>query len=110
MTNPSPLATRYTPGQYSGMGATAAVNPATGGPGVPIGTGPYRGFGSMEELTAAQLKTRRSVDDKIRYGRPVSEEERLYAMRIGAISGGAPNPNPTIIRQESGSIFPADPR
>jgi hypothetical protein len=57
-----------------GGSGVAAVDPSTGGKNVP------RKF-TDEEV----LQVRRRIDNKERYGEPVSDEEKAFARKIGAI-------------------------
>jgi|694.fasta_scaffold52742_2 hypothetical protein len=57
-----------------GGSSVAAVDPSTGGKNVP------RKFTDKEVL-----QVRRQIDNKLRYGQPVSDEEKAFARKIGAI-------------------------
>lgn len=77
--NPRP--TVYVPGQYASQpnsnpgGFSAATDPSARGPNP----------NSEDERRKRQLMVRRRIDDKIRYGQPVSDQEMAEARRIGAV-------------------------
>lgn len=89
----NPSIPRYTPGQYAGMGPTIAAY-------APQSQTTY----SEDQLRRDQLRLRRQIDDKVRYGRPVSDQEMAEARRIGAVSGGAPAPNYQVSPQAASGI------
>lgn len=77
--NPRPIT--YVPGQYASQprsnpgGFSAATDPSARGP------VSY----TEEERRKQQLALRRRIDDKVRYGQPVSDQEMAEARRIGAV-------------------------
>lgn len=77
--NPKPIV--YVPGQYASQpnsnpgGFSAATDPSARGP------IPY----TEDERRKQQLMLRRRIDDKVRYGQPVSDQEMAEARRIGAV-------------------------
>jgi hypothetical protein len=72
--NPRPV---YTPGQYASQ---PNRNPSTGSNPLRPDTG-----NTEEEMRKQQLMLRRRIDNKIRYGQPVSDQEMAEARRIGAV-------------------------
>lgn len=72
--NPKPI---YTPGQYASQ---PNRNPGTGSNPLRPDTG-Y----TEDEMRKQQLMLRRRIDDKVRYGQPVSDREMAEARRIGAV-------------------------